>query len=113
MPIRPENRVRYPKDWKQIAASIRERASNRCEGSPDFPDCRAENGQPHPVTGSRVVLTVAHPDHTPENQNRKTCAHVPAVPLELRQASPRENCLCNQEGQGANDGPIFMTPNAK
>ena len=32
MPIRPENRSRYPKDWKAIAASIRERAGNRCEG---------------------------------------------------------------------------------
>lgn len=67
MPIRPENRKRYPKDWKAISAAIRERAGNRCEGSPDFPDCRAENGQPHPKTGSRVVLTVAHLDHTPEN----------------------------------------------
>lgn len=67
MPIRPENRKRYPKDWKAISAAIRERAGNRCEGSPDFPECRAENGQAHPVTGSRVVLTVAHLDHTPEN----------------------------------------------
>lgn len=67
MPIRPENRARYPKDWKAISLRIRERAGNRCEGSPDFPDCRAENGRPHPETGSRVVLTVAHLDHTPEN----------------------------------------------
>ena len=27
MPIKPENRARYPKDWKAIAASIRERAA--------------------------------------------------------------------------------------
>lgn len=67
MPIRPENRARYPRDWKAISLSIRERAGNRCEGSPDFPDCRAENGQAHPETGSRVVLTVAHLDHQPEN----------------------------------------------
>lgn len=67
MPIRPENRARYPKDWKAISRRIRERAGNRCEGSPDFPECRVENGHPHPVTGSRVVLTVAHLDHTPEN----------------------------------------------
>ncbi len=67
MPIRPENRKRYQKDWKAISAAIRERAGNRCEGSPDFPECRAENGQAHPETGSRVVLTVAHLDHTPEN----------------------------------------------
>jgi len=67
MPIRPENKDRYPKDWKKISLSIRKRAGNRCEGSPDYPDCKAENGCSHPVTGSRVVLTVAHLDHTPEN----------------------------------------------
>lgn len=67
MPIRPENRVRYPAHWRQIADAVRERAGNRCEGSPAYPDCRAANGEPHPVTGSRVVLTVAHLDHTPEN----------------------------------------------
>lgn len=67
MPIRPENRARYPKDWKSISLRVRERAGNRCEGSPAWPDCRAENGMPHPITGSRVVLTVAHLDHTPEN----------------------------------------------
>lgn len=43
MPIRPENRKRYPTDWKSISAGIRERAENRCEGSPAFPDCRAPN----------------------------------------------------------------------
>ncbi len=67
MPIRPENRDRYPREWKTIRAAILARADNRCEGSPLWPDCRAENGQPHPVTGSRTVLTIAHLDHTPEN----------------------------------------------
>lgn len=67
MPIKPENRRRYPADWRRIAESIRERAGDRCEGSPAYPDCRAVNGQPHPVTGSRVVLTVAHLDHRPES----------------------------------------------
>jgi hypothetical protein len=67
VPIRPENRARYPKNWKAISSSIRDRAGQRCEGTPMYPDCRAENGQPHPVTGSRVVLTVAHLDHMPEN----------------------------------------------
>ena len=67
MPIRPENKARYPKDWPAISRRIREMACNCCEGSPAFPDCRAANGEPHPVTGSRVVLTVAHLDHQPEN----------------------------------------------
>lgn len=67
MPIRPENRSRYPRDWKAIAEGIRDRAGSCCEGSPAYPDCRAQNGQPHPVTSSRVVLTVAYLDHQPEN----------------------------------------------
>jgi len=67
MPIRPENRKRYPANWKAISARIRDRAGQRCEGSPDFPNCRAANGDSHPDTGSRVVLTVAHLDHTPEH----------------------------------------------
>lgn len=68
MPIRPCQRARYPKDWKVISLEVRERAGWRCEGSPGFyPDCRAAHAEPHPVTGSKVVLTVAHLDHEPEN----------------------------------------------
>ena len=67
MPIRPENRSRYPKDWPTISLAKREKAGWRCEGSPAYPDCRAAQGEPHPVTGGRVVLTVGHLDHTPEN----------------------------------------------
>jgi len=66
-PIRPENRDRYPPDWKAISDRIRLRADHCCEGSPSYPDCRARNYLPHPVTGSIVILTVAHLDHTPEN----------------------------------------------
>jgi hypothetical protein len=55
MPIRREQRGRYPKDWRLRSYFVRHyRARNRCEW------CGAEDGQPHPVTGSRVVLTVAH-----------------------------------------------------
>lgn len=63
MPIRPENRERYPKNWKEISLRIRnERAKGRCEF------CKiAYNGEPHPVTGSKVILTVAHLNHTPED----------------------------------------------
>lgn len=62
MPIRAENRWRYPKDWALRSRFVRYyRARNRCEW------CGAENGRPHPVTGARVVLTVAHVhDHRPE-----------------------------------------------
>ena len=69
MPIRPENRALYPggsptsRLWQDIRAWVRLRSGDCCEGSPAYPDCRAANGQPHPVTGSRVVLTVAHVEH--------------------------------------------------
>lgn len=73
MPIRAENRARYPKDWRQISERIRfKRAANQCEcegecGQDHAGRCAALNGEPHPVTLSRVVLTVAHLDHIPEH----------------------------------------------
>lgn len=30
MPIKPENKARYPADWKAIRARILERAGDRC-----------------------------------------------------------------------------------
>lgn len=39
MPIRPENRDRYPADWPQISQRIRQRAGWRCEW------CGIENGR--------------------------------------------------------------------
>jgi hypothetical protein len=69
MPIRKENKGRYPPNWKSISYHIRfVRAGGRCEGAPDiYPDCRAVHGQPHPVTGSKVVLTTAHLNPPIEN----------------------------------------------
>ena len=59
MPIKDKSL--YPENWKEIVMQIRARSGGRCEG------CGAENHQPHPITGSRVVLTVAHLDHIPAN----------------------------------------------
>lgn len=76
MPISIENLRRYPPNWKEISHRIRfERAEGRCEqiiimkGSfgPLEIRCTAKHGEPHPLTGSTVVLTVAHLDHIPEN----------------------------------------------
>jgi hypothetical protein len=62
MPIRKTERSRYPSTWNIISMYVRfVRANNKCEF------CQCENYKPHPITGSRVVLTVAHMDHTPEN----------------------------------------------
>lgn len=89
MPIKPENKGRYPKDWPEIRARILTRAGNCCEGSPAYPDCRIGNGwYRNNTTGEIVspesgiveawafadgdsvtciVLTIGHLDHTPEN----------------------------------------------
>lgn len=75
MPIRPENRDRYPVNWRAISFRIRfVRAMGACE-------CKGDCGIEHPGSfgrcevghgsrtkeGKRVTLTTAHLDHTPEN----------------------------------------------
>ena len=72
MPIKPENRALYPPNWNEIRQEILARAGHRCEGSPGFyPKCRVANGSAHPVTGSKVVLTIAHLDHDPRNNGEQ------------------------------------------
>lgn len=102
MPIRPENRKRYPADWPAIVAQVRERSGDRCEGSPDFPDCRVPNGSVGYRDGGRwvelgasvdeagekidaahydgfkvirIVLTTGHLDHQPENCDLANLRH--------------------------------------
>ena len=64
MPIRPENRHRYPKDWYLRSYFVRfVRARGQCERvqvGPVVVGCGAVNGRPHPITGATVVLTTAH-----------------------------------------------------
>jgi len=67
MPIHPSNAALYGPNWVTISLEVRTRAGWRCEGSPAYPDCRAEQDHPHTFTGSLVVLTVAHLDHDPAN----------------------------------------------
>lgn len=73
-PVRPENLCRYPDNWSEISARIRfGRAAGRCECTGE---CgrgthvgRCPNTHLHPAygTGSRVILTTAHLNHTPED----------------------------------------------
>ena len=97
MPIKPENRDRYPRDWPQIRTAILERAEHKCEkckapnrtriarGAGADVDTYmladgdvycAESGQylgraRHSEYGllrmTDVVLTIAHLDHAPEH----------------------------------------------
>lgn len=65
MPIKSENKLRYPSNWKQIRTSILERAHNCCEF------CGVENHtyryNERTKHMARIVLTIAHLDHTPEH----------------------------------------------
>lgn len=82
MPIKAEHRAKYPKEWRLISTLIRKyRALDLCECRGEcghdheaenapwitghIRRCLAGNDYPHPVTKSRVVLTVAHLDHDP------------------------------------------------
>lgn len=97
MPIKPENKARYPADWKQIRASILVRAGNCCEHCHVPNRVRIARGQGDDAdtymmddakvycanTGeylgqcrmsdydvarmTDIVLTIAHLDHQPEN----------------------------------------------
>lgn len=86
MPIRPENRGRYPADWTTaVVPRIAARAGGRCEclgecGRPaahlaDDGRCHNLQGRPAFGTGARVVLTVAHRDHVPEHCDDGNLAH--------------------------------------
>lgn len=70
----PFDRSKYPLGWRKISLEVRARSGGFCEcrgecGADhhgesgelsETPRCRAANHTPHPITGSRVVLTVAH-----------------------------------------------------
>ena len=95
MPIRPENRERYPPDWPLISDRIRfERAGGWCECRGEcghshtqgdeldhWRRCEARHNKPHPITRSVVTLTTAHLDHTPENSDNPDGMFV-LLPLE-------------------------------
>lgn len=55
---------KYCRDWKKRSYFIRFfRADNKCE------NCGVENYKLHPITGSKVILTVAHLDHNINNNS--------------------------------------------
>ncbi|ONK09287.1 hypothetical protein [Streptomyces sp. MP131-18] len=73
MPIRPENRERYPANWPEISRSAKEAAGWRCACTGQCGRgthagrCPNAHGQPAYSTGSLVVLTTAHLNHQPED----------------------------------------------
>ncbi len=69
MPFKAEHRHHYGPEWRRRSARLRtERAGNMCEW------CGAKNYQPHPITKSKVILTVAHLNHTPGDDREENLA---------------------------------------
>ncbi|MCJ2069165.1 hypothetical protein MKK75_10175 [Methylobacterium sp. J-030] len=75
MPISAANQKLYPggsirsPEWRAIRDTILKRARFHCEGTSRVFECRAVHGDPHPETGKRVVLTIAHLDHDPRHND--------------------------------------------
>lgn len=68
MPVRPERKALYPKDWKTISLAIRERSGGRCEcegecGLHRNRRCCELNGEAATYARGKIVLTVAHLNH--------------------------------------------------
>ena len=70
----PVDYGKYPKDWKAISRAIRDRSGGRCEcegecglhrTTPGPRRCVERNGEPAKWAKGKVVLTVAHLNHTP------------------------------------------------
>ena len=74
MPIHPDNKHRYPPDWKEISLRIRERAKWRCECNGICGKNHWDNRCLRPDKRivkrdyeSGCVLTVAHLNHDPSD----------------------------------------------
>ena len=65
MPIKPENKHRYPANWKEIRERILKRANDCCE----FCGVKNHTHRFNQKTGkdAYIVLTIAHLDHIPEH----------------------------------------------
>lgn len=95
MPISPENQARYPQEWPQIRAAILARAGHRCEqcGVANYTAIvrlkvdpavwetfdamllsEADPGWDEYHDPVRVVLTISHLNHTPEDNREENLA---------------------------------------
>lgn len=72
-PILRQNKSRYPHNWPAISRHIRYvRANGRCECNGECGlhygrRCEERHGKPAAWAKGKVILTVAHLDHQPEN----------------------------------------------
>lgn len=139
MPIKPENRARYPKNWKQIRAAILERAGNKCErcGAPNgeiiergtgpcILTYKLNNGKVYDEnTGEylglsrhseyyalkivKIVLTIAHLDHQPENNiSSNLAAYCQKCHLRYDSVHHRQTAYKTRRS-GKAEGDLFAT----
>lgn len=122
MPIRPEMKSKYPKDWPTISARIKARADWQCEcrgecGLHRGRRCKERHGQSAQWAGGTVILTTAHLDHDPANcadDNLKAmcqrCHNRYDMPYRRMNAA---NTRDRKRGQGKLfDDPARQTPTA-
>ena len=64
MPIKPERKKLYPENWDRLSLFLRMKSLWKCQL------CWAKNGEPHPITQSKVVLTVHHINNDPTDNRR-------------------------------------------
>jgi|SRR6185369_17923719 5-methylcytosine-specific restriction endonuclease McrA len=62
------NKEKYPPDWDEMSLRLRNEVGWCCEW------CGAKYGEPHPETGSIVVLSVAHLNHDTTQNERDNLA---------------------------------------
>lgn len=116
MPIRPSEKARYPKNWKEISLRIRKRSHGRCE-------CLGECGRQHTVGiknarcwewngdkakafKGKVVLTVAHLNHKPEDcRNKNLKAMCQRCHLRYDSKHHQKNAKATRERK---KGPMFQ-----
>lgn len=97
MPIRPENRDRYPKDWPEISRRIRlVRAQSQCECVGECGPQHTPRPLPEPARAARIRhRQPCHPHrrapepHTRGLPRREPACDVPGVPPALRRRAPR------------------------
>jgi 5-methylcytosine-specific restriction endonuclease McrA len=78
MPIKSENKKRYPKEWKMIALSVKEKADWKCQVCGK--QCRKPN---EPFDTHKRTLTVAHLNHIPEDVSEENLKAM-CAPCHLR-----------------------------
>lgn len=72
MPIKPELKALYPKNWKEVREKILQRALHRCEfcGVANYTYVTKAGTEDWQFPqAAKVVLTIAHLDHNPTNND--------------------------------------------